>query len=88
MRNPPLDVVLSWPPANFVNPITRPHSLLGIEIFMMLLAIAAVALRFYVRLIIMKKPWWDDWLCLAALVRVPRAFRLRRCGKQRADGWQ
>ena len=43
---------------------------LVVSILMVILAVAAVALRFLSRKLSKAIFWWDDWIILAALVRL------------------
>lgn len=47
----------------------RWQSFLAVQIVMIVLATAAVVLRFTARRIGPRELWWDDWVILAALVR-------------------
>jgi hypothetical protein len=62
--------ILSWPRANYVDPITRRPLVLGVEIPLTVLTILFTAGRFYSRTIIVKALGWDDWFMLAATVRL------------------
>lgn len=66
MRFPPPSVLITWPPANHVNPENRGPTLMIVELTVLPLALITLALRLYVRFIVVKKIWWDDWLMVAA----------------------
>lgn len=68
MRLPPVEVLLSWPAPNYVNPVTRGNALLIINIIFITLVALTVGLRLYTRLVI--KRWFglDDVFIILALV--------------------
>lgn len=66
MRYPTLDVIASWPKPNYVDPVGRGPALLAVELTVLPLALLCLALRMYVRIRLLRAPWWDDWLMLAA----------------------
>ncbi|KAJ9418526.1 hypothetical protein QL093DRAFT_2386484 [Fusarium oxysporum] len=68
MRNPPLEVVASWPPPNYDNPVHRGPTLLIVEVTIMSVAILTLMARLYVRIFKVNKHGLDDWLMLAAMV--------------------
>lgn len=68
MRNPPLEVVATWPKPNHVNPEHRGPALLIVEISIMSVAILTLMARLYVRIFKVNKHGLDDWLMLAAMV--------------------
>ena len=43
-----------------------------VDAFLIVLAIPAVVVRFFSRKLSGAKLWYDDWLCVAALVRTSR----------------
>lgn len=67
MRLPPPSVVASWPPPNYVDPVTRGNALLIVNIVFQGLATIALAGRLYSRYI---KKWFgiDDVLIVLAYV--------------------
>jgi hypothetical protein len=71
MRNPPLEVVASWPPPNYDNPVHRGPTLLIVEVTIMSVAILTLMARLYVRIFKVNKHGLDDWLMLAAMVNIP-----------------
>ncbi|KAK0747132.1 hypothetical protein B0T18DRAFT_438802 [Schizothecium vesticola] len=68
MRLPPPEVVASWPPPNYINPETRGMALIAIEMIILPIALLVLALRLYVRVVLLQKPGWDDWLMLLAAI--------------------
>ncbi|KAF5666368.1 integral membrane protein [Fusarium heterosporum] len=68
MRNPPLDVVVTWPQPNYDNPEHRGPTLLIVEITIASVAILTLLARLYVRIYKVNKSGLDDWLMLAAMV--------------------
>lgn len=71
MRQPPPDVVASWPAPNYINPETRGPALVIVELLAMSISTICLGLRFYARAYIMRNVDWDDWLMLSAAVRIP-----------------
>lgn len=71
MRNPPLEVVATWPEPNYDNPEHRGPALLIVEITIMSLAIITLLARLYVRIFKVNKSGLDDWLMLLAMVITP-----------------
>ncbi|KAM0348628.1 hypothetical protein ACHAPU_004063 [Fusarium lateritium] len=68
MRNPPLDVVVTWPKPNYDNPEHRGPTLLIVEITIVSVAILTLLARLYVRIYKVNKSGLDDWLMLAAMI--------------------
>ncbi|KAK1537694.1 hypothetical protein CPAR01_07807 [Colletotrichum paranaense] len=68
MRFPPAEVILSWPAPNYIDPVQRGPALLIIELTSLSVALICLALRLYVRLFMIRRSWWDDWLMVAAVV--------------------
>jgi hypothetical protein len=68
MRLPPVDVLLSWPTPNYVNPKTRGPALAIVNYTLAAVTIITVALRLYTRVFI--KRWFglDDVFIILALV--------------------
>ena len=64
----PLAVRATWPPPNFVNPVTRGPALLIVVIVSIVLALAIAVLRTYTRLRITRSFGSDDILILLAMV--------------------
>ncbi|ETS84562.1 hypothetical protein PFICI_02587 [Pestalotiopsis fici W106-1] len=67
MRFPPPEVIASWPKPNYKDPENRGPALLIVELVALPLAIICVALRLYVRIHLIKRSGWDDWLMVAAV---------------------
>ncbi|KAI1341336.1 hypothetical protein F5Y15DRAFT_414450 [Xylariaceae sp. FL0016] len=66
MRYPPLDVMLSWPDPNYINPENRGPALLIVELTILPLALICLALRLWVRIRMLQRFWYDDVLMIAA----------------------
>lgn len=66
MRFPPADVLAKWPRPNYEDPVTRGPAIMVIELTILPLALACVALRLWIRIRWLRKSWWDDWLMLVA----------------------
>ncbi|EDU49863.1 integral membrane protein [Pyrenophora tritici-repentis Pt-1C-BFP] len=68
MQLPPLDVILSWPTPNYVDPETRGPALIIVNAIFMTLATLTVCARLYTRLVV--KRWFgiDDVFILLALL--------------------
>jgi len=67
MQLPPLEVLLSWPTPNYVDPETRGPALIIVNSFFITLVVLTVCARLYTRLVI--KRWFgiDDVFILLAL---------------------
>ncbi len=69
MQLPPIEVLLSWPPPNYVDPKdVRGPQLLIITFVLFPIALISVALRTFTRLYISKSFGADDWFLLVAVV--------------------
>ncbi|KAK0732222.1 hypothetical protein B0H67DRAFT_549831 [Lasiosphaeris hirsuta] len=68
MRIPPAEILTTWPKANYIDPETRGPGLIIVEIIILPLALLTLFLRLYVRIGILHKSGWDDWLMVAAAV--------------------
>jgi hypothetical protein len=68
MQLPPVDVLLSWPTPNYVDPETRGPALLIVNSILIALTILTVVARLYTRIVI--KRWFgiDDIFILFALL--------------------
>jgi uncharacterized membrane protein len=68
MQLPPVDVLLSWPTPNYVDPETRGPALLIVNSILIALTILTVIARLYTRIVI--KRWFgiDDIFILFALL--------------------
>ena len=70
MRQPPADVVASWPAPNYTNPETRGPALIVVELITVFISTVCIALRLYVKARILHSVGWDDWLIVGAAVRI------------------
>lgn len=67
MRFPPPEVMAAWPTPNYKDPETRGPALMIVELVALPLALICVVLRLYVRIHLIKRSGWDDWLMVAAV---------------------
>ena len=74
MRNPPPDVVASWPTPNYTNPETRGPALIIVELLAVSISTICLGLRLYVRARIVRSVGWDDWLMVGATVRMYSSY--------------
>ena len=70
MLLPPLEVLQSWPKPNYENPDRQAYFMAPLTIVMMVTCAIVVSLRLYVRAFILKAFKADDWLIIAATVRL------------------
>jgi hypothetical protein len=70
MRLPPPEVVASWPTPNYTNPEKQAPTLLIVELTTLSIALICLVLRLYIRRKKLGKLELDDWLMIAAAVRV------------------
>ncbi|CAK3894328.1 unnamed protein product [Lecanosticta acicola] len=68
MRIPPVEVILSWPTPNYLDPPTRGEALLVLMVLFSALVLIAVLGRFYSRVIVKKGFGWDDSMIVLALI--------------------
>lgn len=68
MQLPPLEVLLSWPLPNYVDPVTRGNAVLVVSIVTIALAFVVTCLRLYTRLRITCTPGLDDIVITLSLV--------------------
>jgi len=68
MQLPPMEVLLSWPLPNYVDPVSRGPAVLIVNIVTMSLAFLLTLLRLYTRLRITCTPGLDDIFIVVALV--------------------
>ncbi|KAF3940645.1 hypothetical protein ABW19_dt0200267 [Dactylella cylindrospora] len=68
MLIPPLDVLLTWPKPNYINPDRQGDFMAPIIIVMTVICAIVVALRLYVRAFILKAFKADDWLIIFAFI--------------------
>lgn len=76
MRNPPPEVVATWPKPNYVDPEHRGDELLIAETAVLAIALFCLALRLYVRVVIVSKSGLDDWYMVIAAVSSRRLLVL------------
>jgi hypothetical protein len=69
VRNVPLEVIASWPAANYVDPELRGNSLFIINGVFIAITIGMAFSRFYTRIFISRWIGIDDLFILLALVR-------------------
>jgi hypothetical protein len=74
MRQVPPEVVASWPKPNYINPDTRGPALVIVELITLSIALVILVLRLYVRIKIMRKTGWDDWLMVFSAVSTATLF--------------
>ncbi|KAJ5663398.1 hypothetical protein N7507_004129 [Penicillium longicatenatum] len=68
MQLPPVAVMASWPTPNYVDPVTRGHGVLIVNIVCISLAFVVTLLRLYTRLRITSTAGIDDILIIIGLV--------------------
>jgi hypothetical protein len=66
--HPPLDVTLSWPKPNYVDPVLRPNTVVLLACIMGPITVVMTLVRMWVRVFHQRCAGWDDWLMFAALV--------------------
>lgn len=71
MQLPPMEVLLSWPLPNYVDPVSRGPAVLIVNIVTMSIAFFLTMLRLYTRLRITCTPGLDDIFIVVALVWCP-----------------
>jgi hypothetical protein len=72
--NPPLEVILSWPKPNYVDPEQRSNTMLLVACICGPITIGLMLARLWVRIFHQRTSGWDDWLMLAATVCCPSRF--------------
>ena len=75
MRDPPPEVVASWPKPNYINPENQGPGIAISGITFMSLATILVMLRVYVRGWLIRSFGWDDAWMVAALVHSFQTYR-------------
>ncbi|KAJ5038515.1 hypothetical protein J3E72DRAFT_184907 [Bipolaris maydis] len=65
--NPPLSVIASWPPPNYVNPEGRGRVTSNIAFVLTPITFFTVFSRLWVRFYMQRNAGWDDWLTVVAL---------------------
>ncbi|OHE90602.1 integral membrane protein [Colletotrichum orchidophilum] len=68
MRIPPVEVILSWPTPNFINPVTRGPANEIVAIILLAIATIIIAIRIYTRRCITNGFGWDDILVVLAFI--------------------
>ncbi|CAN9440399.1 unnamed protein product [Alternaria sp. RS040] len=66
--HPPLDVKLSWPKPNYVDPVLRPNTIVLLACIMGPITVVMTLVRMWVRVFHQRCAGWDDWLMFAALI--------------------
>lgn len=61
---------MSFPEPNYVDPETRRPLALAVVIPMTVLVTVFISCRFYCRTVLTRTLGWDDWIMLAAAVRM------------------
>ena len=72
----PLDVILSWPQPNYIDPVRRGPALVAVNCVLLPLALIVVGLRLYTRLIIVHSAGLDDVFIGLASVCSPSSSNL------------
>jgi hypothetical protein len=72
MKLPPIDVLMTFPHPNYVNPETSGDALLVVNSVFVALAALALILRLYTRLVVLKFFGWDDTFITIAFVSKPQ----------------
>jgi hypothetical protein len=67
--HPPLDVILSWPTSNYVNPDTEGPGLIIICIVFGSVTTVLITLRLWARIFIIRQPGLDDLFVVLGYVR-------------------
>ncbi|KAF2623795.1 hypothetical protein BU25DRAFT_477280 [Macroventuria anomochaeta] len=64
----PIEEILKWPTPNYVNPTTRPNTILLITCICGPVTFAMLMARLWVRLFHQRNPGCDDWLVVAGTI--------------------
>ena len=67
--HPPLDQFSKWPAPNYINPDTRPDTILYVACIVGPITFFMLMTRLWVRVYHQRNAGWDDWLMVAATVR-------------------
>ncbi|PGH18063.1 hypothetical protein AJ79_00690 [Helicocarpus griseus UAMH5409] len=67
MRNPPPEVMATWPKPNYVNPEYQGPAMPIIGIVFLAISVIVVTLRLFVRIHMKRSAGYDDWLMLATM---------------------
>jgi hypothetical protein len=68
MKLPPAAVMASWPTPNYIDPPTRGHGVLIVNVVCLSLAFVVVSLRLYTRIRITYSAGVDDFLIVIGLI--------------------
>jgi hypothetical protein len=66
--NTPVEVMMTWPPPDLVNPVTRPATIMFLSCTLAPISIGLSFVRLWVRVRQQKNAGWDDWLMAIATV--------------------
>lgn len=66
--HPPIEEILRWPTPNYVNPVTRPNTVLYVACIGSFITFTMLMARCWVRFFHQRNPGWDDCLVLAGTV--------------------
>jgi hypothetical protein len=66
---PPIEVLLSWPRPNLVDPEMKPNTITVVAYVFGPLTVILFLIRLWVRIFHQRNPGWDDWIMVAAMVR-------------------
>ncbi|KAI1982897.1 hypothetical protein LOZ51_005496 [Ophidiomyces ophidiicola] len=67
MRNPPPEIIATWPKPNYVNPEYQGPQVAIVGITLLTLSVIIVCLRMYVRIWMRRSASWDDWLMVSVM---------------------
>ena len=81
----PLSVIASWPSPNYVDPVHHGWGLLTATVLITALSLFVVCARLWARAVLLRNAGIDDWMIVAAIVRLGRAFRRERLKLTVAD---
>jgi hypothetical protein len=68
MSDVPLEVWMTWPKPNYINPKTRGSGMLVVSCIFLPLSVLSVCLRIYRKAFQLKQVGWDDALIVLAAV--------------------
>ncbi|KAH7082857.1 hypothetical protein BKA63DRAFT_138914 [Paraphoma chrysanthemicola] len=66
--HPTVEVMLSWPTPNYINPETRPNTITVLALVCGTINVLLLLARLWVRIFHQRNPGWDDWIILAATI--------------------
>jgi hypothetical protein len=64
----PIEEITRWPTPNYVNPITRPNTVLLVACICGPITFTMLMARLWVRIVYQRNSGWDDWLVVAGTV--------------------